>query len=158
MTEIQDEIFLVKRTPGEPPEDGEMSEVTLPSRHRIYNSNPGGLRPNTLPLGHGGSPKYCVSRVDGEETFFVSFKPPGPGNEPRTLVWKVAVLTASPVMFIVIVRGSTRFKPGTHATLATQVLYQSVPSPSLIWLPSEYETLTQCWINVGTPSPTMDQH
>ena len=38
--------------PGEPPEDCEM---TLPSRHRIRNSNPGGLRPRTLPLGHGGS-------------------------------------------------------------------------------------------------------
>ena len=28
-------------------EDGEMSEMTLPSRHRIRNSNPGGLRPST---------------------------------------------------------------------------------------------------------------
>ena len=45
--------------PGEPPEDGEM---TLPSSHRIQNSNPGGLRSSTLPLGHGG----CVLRVDGE--------------------------------------------------------------------------------------------
>ena len=42
--------------PGEPPEDGEMGEITLPSKHRIRNSNPGGLRPSTLPLGHGGSP------------------------------------------------------------------------------------------------------
>ena len=31
-----------------------MSEMTLPSRHRIRNSNPGGLGPSTLPLGHGG--------------------------------------------------------------------------------------------------------
>ena len=38
--------------PGEPPEDGEMSEMTLPSRHRTRNSNPGGLRPSTLHLGH----------------------------------------------------------------------------------------------------------
>ena len=30
--------------PGEPPENGEM---TLPSWHRIRNSNPGGLRPST---------------------------------------------------------------------------------------------------------------
>ena len=43
---------------GEPPEDGEMSEMTLPSRHKIRNSNPGGLRPSTLPLGHEGSPQY----------------------------------------------------------------------------------------------------
>ena len=37
--------------------------MTLPSRHMIRNSNPGGLRPSTLPFGHG------VLRVDGEETF-----------------------------------------------------------------------------------------
>ena len=41
---------------GEPPKDDEMSEMTLPSSHRIRNSNPGGLRLSALPLGHGGSP------------------------------------------------------------------------------------------------------
>ena len=44
--------------PGEPPEAGEMSDMTLPSGHMIRNSNPGGLRPITLPLGHGGSPHH----------------------------------------------------------------------------------------------------
>ena len=33
----------------EPPEDGEMSEMTLPSRHSIRYSSPDGLRPSTLP-------------------------------------------------------------------------------------------------------------
>ena len=69
--------------------------MTLSSRHRIRNSNPGGLRPSTLPLGHGGSPQYWLSHVDGEETFFVSFKPPRPGKDPQTLAWKVAVLTTT---------------------------------------------------------------
>ena len=46
-----------------------MSELTLPSRHRIQNSNPGGLRPSTLRLGYGGSPQYLVLGVDGEENF-----------------------------------------------------------------------------------------
>ena len=46
-------------------------------------------------FGHGGSPQYWLSHVDGEETFFVSFKPPGPGTEPRTLAWKAAVLTTT---------------------------------------------------------------
>ena len=55
--------------PGEPHEDGEMNEITLSSRHRIQNSSPGGLRPSTIPLGHGGSPQYGLSHVDGEETF-----------------------------------------------------------------------------------------
>ena len=36
-------------------EDGEM---TLPSRHRIRNLSPGGFRPITPPLGHGGPPQY----------------------------------------------------------------------------------------------------
>ena len=36
--------------PGEPPVDGEISEMTLPSRHRIRNSKPGGLSQSTLYL------------------------------------------------------------------------------------------------------------
>ena len=44
--------------PGQHREDGEMNEITLPSRHRIRNSSPGGLRSSTLPLGHGGIPQY----------------------------------------------------------------------------------------------------
>ena len=59
--------------------------MTLSSRHRFRNSSPGGLRPSTLPLGHRGSPQYWLSHVDGEETFFVSFKPPSPGTEPVLL-------------------------------------------------------------------------
>ena len=69
--------------------------MTLSSRHKIRNSSPGGLRPSTLPLGHGGSPLYWLSHVDGEETFFVSFKPPRPGTEPRALAWRAAVLTTT---------------------------------------------------------------
>ena len=69
--------------------------MTLSSRHRIRNSSPGGLRPSTLPLGHGGSPQYWLSHVDGEETFFVSFKPPRPGTKTRTPAWKAAVLTTT---------------------------------------------------------------
>ena len=49
-----------------------MSEMTLPFRHKIRNSNPEGLRPSTLPLGHRDSP-----RVDGEETFLFSVQQAG---------------------------------------------------------------------------------
>ena len=41
--------------PREPPEDGEMKEMTLPFWHKILNSNSGGLKPSTLPM-HGDSP------------------------------------------------------------------------------------------------------
>ena len=57
--------------PGEPPEDDKIIEMTLSSRHKIRNSSPGGLTPSTLPLGHGGSPQYWLSLVDGEETFLL---------------------------------------------------------------------------------------
>ena len=55
--------------PGESIEDGEMCEMTLPSRHRIRNSQPGGLRPSTLPLGHGSFSQYWILRVEVEKTF-----------------------------------------------------------------------------------------
>ena len=38
--------------------------------------------PCRVHMGHIGSPQYFFLRVDGEETFFVSFKPPRQGNEP----------------------------------------------------------------------------
>ena len=41
-----------------------LNEMTLPSRHRLRNSSPGGLRPSTLPLGHGGSPQYWIFTID----------------------------------------------------------------------------------------------
>ena len=47
----------------------EMSEMALPSRHMIRNSNPAGLKQSTLPPGHGGSPQYWVLQVDGVGTF-----------------------------------------------------------------------------------------
>ena len=56
---------LDKTGTGEPPEDDEM---TLPSGHRTRNSCPGGLRPSTLPLVHGGSHNIESLRVSGEET------------------------------------------------------------------------------------------
>ena len=55
---------LVKTGTGEPPEDDKM---TLPSGHRSRNSWPGGLRPSTPPLGHGGSHNIESLRVSGEE-------------------------------------------------------------------------------------------
>ena len=44
---------------------------------------------------HATSRSRRLSHVDGEETIFVSFKPPEPGTEPRNLAWKTAVLTTA---------------------------------------------------------------
>ena len=68
--------------------------MTLPSKHRIRNSNPGGLRPSTLPLGHGDS-HYMIFKSGWGRNIFVSIKPPRPGNESQTLAWKAAVLTTT---------------------------------------------------------------
>ena len=46
-----------------PGEDDKMNEMTLPSRHRIRNSNHGGLRLSSPLLGHGGSPQDWVYMV-----------------------------------------------------------------------------------------------
>ena len=63
-----------------------MNEMSLPSRHRIQNSSPGGRKLHTI-----------LSFTSGwGRNIFVSFKPPRPGNEPRTLAWKAAVLTTTP--------------------------------------------------------------
>ena len=62
-------IIICQTGPGEPPEDGEMNEMTLPFSHRIRNKITGGLRSNTLPLGHRGSHNVTSLRVNGEETF-----------------------------------------------------------------------------------------
>ena len=53
---------------GEPPEDGEVNEMTLPFRHRIRNSNPGGLMPSSLPLGPGPH-NIEYLRLSREDTF-----------------------------------------------------------------------------------------
>ena len=60
---------LDQTRPGKHPEDGEMNEVTLSSRHRIRNSSPGGLRPSTLSLMEAPYNIQYV-RLSREETFF----------------------------------------------------------------------------------------
>ena len=60
-----------------------MIEMTLSSRHGIRNTSPGGLRPSTLPLGHGGFPQKLTFTRGWGRNIFASFKPPRPGTEPR---------------------------------------------------------------------------
>ena len=51
---------------GEPPEDGEMNEMALPSRHRARNSSSGGLRPSMFLLCHGDSQQYWIITSERE--------------------------------------------------------------------------------------------
>ena len=159
--------------------------MTLSSRHRIRNSSPGGLRPSTPPLGHGGSPQYWLSHVDGEETFFVSFKPPRPGTEPRTLAWKAAVLTTTTgpppagyntrlhtkqntkIDFIARCpfKESFSFKtrmPGTVKCRPTVAYWVQIDSINIATeLITRYYlngTLIQCCFNVRPTSATLAQH
>ena len=71
-----------------------MSEITLSSRYMIRNSNPGGLRLSTPPLGHRGSPQYhkwmgkkhvCFFQTaeTGKRTLNSSMKGSGANHYPR---------------------------------------------------------------------------
>ena len=162
--------------------------MTLSSRHRIPNSSPGGLRPSTLPLGHGGSRQYWLLHVDGEETFLFFFKPPRPGTEPRTPAWKAAVLTTTigPPPDIT----GTRNLWGVSSTTAPLLMRDDLSVVGCSWgsstnqpirrgnttgrhaqlcsgdvrapLVTVKRTLTQgwiqCWFNVGPASTTLAQH
>ena len=61
--------------PGEPPEDDEMNEMTLPFRHRIRNSNAGGLRLSSLPLIPWGSPQNWIFMSEQRRNIFKTWMP-----------------------------------------------------------------------------------
>ena len=114
--------------------------MTLSSRHRIWNSSPGGLRPSTLPLGHGGSPQYWLSHVDGEETFFVFFKPPRLGTELRTLAWKAAVLTTT------LGPPPKGLPEASHLTHGTSAVYQHSPMNNVFAWSLSHHSWDECCI------------
>ena len=66
-----------------------MNEMTLPSRHKIRHSSPGGLRSSTLPFCHGGSPQYSIFTSKREETFyfFETWRPEW-GSTPRSTTFQ----------------------------------------------------------------------
>ena len=75
-------VHICWNEPREPPEDGVMNEVTLPSRHRIRNSSPGGLRPSTLSLAHRGSPQYYIFTSERGSNNLVLWNLNAPGPQP----------------------------------------------------------------------------
>ena len=83
--------------PGEPPGDGEMSEMTLPSRHKIRNSST--WRSETEHATSWWRRLLTTLSFTSEwgRNSFVSFKPPRTGTEHnvRTLSWKAAMQALS---------------------------------------------------------------
>ena len=71
--------------PREPPEDGGMNEMTLPSRHMIRIWNPGNMRLSILPLVTEALHNIESLRVSEEKTvcFFESWSPEW-GSNPRS--------------------------------------------------------------------------
>ena len=72
--------------------------MTLPFRHRIRNSKPGGLRPSTLPLDHESSPQYRIFTTERGRNILVSLKLEGQsGVRTRDLrLFKQTALTTAP--------------------------------------------------------------
>ena len=70
-----------------------MNEMTLPSRHRIQNSNSGGLRSSTLPV--TGAPHNIESFTSerGRNVFFFFFKLEGK-SEARTRDFRLSKQSA----------------------------------------------------------------
>ena len=55
-----------------------MNDMTQTSRYRIRKLTPGGLRPSTLPFGHGGYPQYLIFTSEhAGKKHFVSLKHKG---------------------------------------------------------------------------------
>ena len=78
-----------RRTPA----DGEMNEMTLPSRHRIRNSS-------TLLLGHESSPRYWIITSErGRNLLLLWTWSPKWGSNPRSPTFRLskqAALTTAP--------------------------------------------------------------
>ena len=82
-----------------------MNEMTLPSRHRIRNSSPGGLRPSTLPLGHGVSPQYWIFTSERGRNILFSVKLKGksgiryPRSPNLVFAYRISLVHLFPCFF-----------------------------------------------------------
>ena len=119
--------------------------MTLSSRHRFRNSNPGGLRPSTLPLGHGGSPQYWLSHVDGGKTFCL-FQTAETGNRTPNSGVKGRGANHYP--------RAPALRPKSPQHIYCWILCQSWHSVGTCrWLNSRCHAVTRTggpWANVGT--------
>ena len=77
-------------------EDGEMSEMTLPSRNINLKLKSWRSAAEHVTSRSRRLPTILSFMSGWGRNIFVSFKPPRPGNEPRALAWHAAVLLALP--------------------------------------------------------------
>ena len=72
-----------------------MIEMTLPSRHKDSKFEPWRYEAEHATSRSRRLPTILIFTRGWGRNIFVSFKPPRPGTEPRTLAWKAAVLTTT---------------------------------------------------------------
>ena len=108
---------------------------------------------------------------------FVSFKPPRPGTEPRTLAWKAAVLTTTlgPPPYSqsgilrhwlnagLVLAHRLRLRASMTPTFGQCLMFSDIchsfPTVGPPWAhPNKHMVLTECSINFGTPFATLSQH
>ena len=149
--------------------------MTLSSRHRIRNSSPGGLRPSTLPLGHGVSRQYWLSHVDGEETFFVSLtaetgnrtpnsgvKGSGANHYPRAPARCTSYRGCRPTHHILVHWASVVAHCWFNAEQSSTALNQHKSiTGSAVYLAQTrgiHPMMFWCWTTVFDAGPTLKQH
>ena len=86
--------------------------MTLSSRHRIRSSSPGGLRPSSLPLGHGGSPQYWIITSEQGGNIFLTGGQSGVWTPDLQLSKQAALTTASYLIFYI---GRALYFPVSHS-------------------------------------------
>ena len=111
--------------------------------------SPGGLRPSTLLLGQGGSPRewgknnFCFFQTaeTGSRTPNSGVKGSGANHHPR-----------APVLWTVETMYQTEF---------IILFWNQADVGNTMWLvntPSKHETLTQCWPTICDAGPASNQH
>ena len=141
-----------------------MIEMTLSSRHRIRNSSPGGLRPSTLPLGHGGSPQYDFHTWMGKK-HFCFFETAETGNRTPNSGVKGSGANhypRAPAGAGVTLRGQRWGRGGSSQCRpsSTMLAQHGIYNGSLFsfhmyvcdW------KCAQCWFDVGPASTTLANH
>ena len=145
-----------------------MIEMTLSSRHRIRNSNPGGLRPSTLPLGHGG--RYLsVTEAPHNTNFhtwmgkkhFCFFQTAETGNRTPDSGVKGSGANHYPrAPALHLTCRSHVWSVSTSRCCVNSIQTRLFIGPALCqhWVKTSNPMLVYCWASVCDAGPTLHQH